>query len=565
MGKTIKELFQDKDSYKFGTDYSAVKSDKQTLVDQELNGIRKESLVDINNPLIYGSESIRITSRTTSMLDTIKTDRGTQGLGGLIGGAAAKAKQKANNLSAKLLGFPAPFNPSNVISIGASSGPFVPGVGFIPAPPFVFEKSGSAIAIAGNVTSVFTGIPYGPGNEQDTMFNLAKIKDKYGGTEIGKLIKKSLQGNPSTLGPQLVGGGISLLKDKLRETIFGSGDLRDNDAGKSNEFTAYGSGTKKYSYVQKNLGTTIRNDGDFTADEFKKQNPLLEKVSPIYGVQRKGNPINGRGTGEFGTTEYAFKSYSGKPQSEYSPKKNENYLYNISNDDSKKSIYGWYGINSNQGEISDTFNQIVDTETYKLDKNKAFPSINGTDTEALKTDFIPIWIKERGGEYPVFFRALISGLTETVSPTWGSSNFAGNPYNFYTFQSIDRSVSFNLKVYCLSADELYSMWKRVESLTKLTYPSIGAQYANAPLIEFRIGDIYNGTTGFIESLQYTIPDNSNWEIDGEVGYLPKIVDIALTIKFVENIGVEDKPYGFKIKPKNTKESPLAVETRPVVL
>ena len=68
--------------------------------------------------------------------------------------------------------------------------------------------------------------------------------------------------------------------------------------------------------------------------------------------------------------------------------------------------------------------------------------------------------------------------------------------------------------------------------------------------------MYNQKDGFVESLSYTIPDNSTWETgdgtppaDNEYiqkfnvteltpadlkGYkLPKFIDVALTIKFVE--------------------------------
>jgi hypothetical protein len=41
------------------------KQDVTNFVQQELNGIRKSSLVDINNPLIYGNQAVRIAQRTT--------------------------------------------------------------------------------------------------------------------------------------------------------------------------------------------------------------------------------------------------------------------------------------------------------------------------------------------------------------------------------------------------------------------------------------------------------------------------------------------------------------------
>ena len=563
MGKTLLELFENKDSFKYGTVYSEVKEEKETRFEQETSGIRPSSAVEIGNPLIYGTDTIRITTRTTDMLDTIKNDRGRQGIAGLASGAIAKAKQKANNLTAKLLGFPAPNNPSNIIAIGKNSGPFLPGVGFTPTPPYVFENSTSLnpAIIALKARSAFTGIPYGPGNEQDTMYNLAKIKDKYGGTEIGKLLKASLGGNPSTVGKELAGNAIQLAKDKLRDAIFGGGDLKAPQTAKR-DMDAYGSGEKRYSYVRgKTQDGTQRTDGAIKADDFLDQNPLLKSVSPIYGVERKGPPIKTPRSpqdGHFGKSEYGLKTFSSKPASQYSPVDGENYTAKAK-DDEKKTIYGWYGIDNKNDWLSD----VRSDDEYKLDKDKAFPSKDGNETAALLSDFIPVWIKRRGNEYPIFFRATITGLNETVSPTWNSQNFAGNPYNFYTFQTIERSTSFNLKVFCMNKNELISMWDKISSLTKLAYPSIGAQYANSPLIEFRIGDIYNNKTGFIESLQYTMPDEGTWETDGDQGYLPKIVDIALTIKFVENIGAEDKPYGIKIKRR--EEKPLDVSTSDAIV
>ena len=48
--------------------HNQVKKDTETLVEQELTGIRIKSAVELNNPILYGNESIRIMNRTTSRL-----------------------------------------------------------------------------------------------------------------------------------------------------------------------------------------------------------------------------------------------------------------------------------------------------------------------------------------------------------------------------------------------------------------------------------------------------------------------------------------------------------------
>ena len=57
---TILELFQSSGLS------NQVKKDTETLVEQELTGIRIKSAVELNNPILYGNESIRIMNRTTS-------------------------------------------------------------------------------------------------------------------------------------------------------------------------------------------------------------------------------------------------------------------------------------------------------------------------------------------------------------------------------------------------------------------------------------------------------------------------------------------------------------------
>ena len=41
---------------------------------------------------------------------------------------------------------------------------------------------------------------------------------------------------------------------------------------------------------------------------------------------------------------------------------------------------------------------------------------------------------------------ILSGLTESTSPSWSGQRFLGNPYQFYLYEGVERSVSFGLKV-----------------------------------------------------------------------------------------------------------------------
>lgn len=168
---------------------------------------------------------------------------------------------------------------------------------------------------------------------------------------------------------------------------------------------------------------------------------------------------------------------------------------------------------------------------------------------------IPFWINGITDEpdKKQFFRTTITGLTETSTPTWTGGKFIGNPYSYFTYEGVDRGISFNLNVYCMSSSELLTNWKKLEYLTSKVYPTITEDVMVAPFIKFRLGDIYNNRTGFIESLSYTMPDAGTWEIDTQGILLPKFIDVAITIKLIETPGDEEKLYDYNGEIEGFKE------------
>ena len=182
-------------------------------------------------------------------------------------------------------------------------------------------------------------------------------------------------------------------------------------------------------------------------------------------------------------------------------------------------------------------------------------------------DFVTLKFTSVATGNRVRFRATISGLTETFTPSWESNKFVGNPFNFYTYNSIERSVTFTFKVFSLNYSEHKKAWARLSFLSSLVYPQsyVNKNYVTPPFIKFTLGDMYKEKAAFIESLTYTVDDNSTWEIGlkqdvatnvdtnyifgktsarkasstdpqnpGEGSYiLPKIIEVAMTLKIIE--------------------------------
>ena len=173
---TLKERYES-DTYKFGTNYSKVKADTETLIEQETSGIRIKSAADLPNPILYGNEVIRITARTTPLLDDMKGAANGggligKGLGKLTGGAVTSVSGIASKFNS-LLGIPVTMIPSRLIGKIQQPSPNKFGI-TIPELPSLKPKP----------------------NSQDP---ITKSKFGGGGTLLGKVLKQSGGGNPKTI------------------------------------------------------------------------------------------------------------------------------------------------------------------------------------------------------------------------------------------------------------------------------------------------------------------------------------------------------------------------------
>ena len=552
------------DKFKGSTQEKSVKSDQLSKVEQEFKGVRFRSRVELNNPLIYGNQAIRIATRSTSSVEKMKdATGGSAGDGGLIGKGLGKITE-------------------------GKFGKFVFG-GKVTSLNQARDGVNSRLGIPPNLipTNVYNTGDLQKGLEPDTMITLSKIKNDNKGTLVGKFLKQTGGGNPKTLGTQILGQGISLVKDKLRTTLFGNpNSLGANGAQASvkweysstlpyskqisnvkfNSKTVNGTAesaatniTKKITQVQldakKKLGQATSNatallkknlkgteskaqidkvvesktkqttttastyseklDGYKTEDVTERIN--LSLVSPIKGIDRKETK------GSFGKSEYAFRAPDNNTGKAMPFDPTRSYT-GVAGDQNIPTLETKYGLTSNNGDSV----------------NKIFQA--GPNTE--NRDLIPIQMKginDKKVEW-VAFRATMTGFTETVTPSWENSKFVGNPYNYYTYSGVERSASFTLKFYCMNVNELDVMWKKIDWLTKKAYPTItDKKLVDAPFIKLTLGSIYQDKVGFINSLSYTIADDITWETNKGF-WLPKVVDVQIEFKIIDWAGQEKLLY-----------------------
>lgn len=451
----------------------------ETLLEEELTGVR--IIRGLSTPVIYGNELTRITLRTTPMLDAMKTaTSGELSDSGKIGGKVSKLRDTVNSK----LGIP----------IGAT-------------PTYVVGK----LMAGGTLGTEKINL----GLVQDRMNDLAAIKKSAEGSLLGKLLKGLGGGNLKTIGKQALGAAIKLGKDALRNKLFGSGER----TGLKTEGTVIVKGSVT----------------GFT----KTSTDFFGVVSTNYGFDKDASPST---TPKDGQIDVKGASYTKTIFPEGDTPKDRNDLSYKQELEFNPIIF------SNEPDkipkFSESKKQSKWDKTKFLETDKRGMYTDKDSINALKVgstnddiDFVNLKFESSANSKSVVqFRATLSGLSETTSPSWDSNKFVGSPFNYYTYTGIERSVTFNFKVFSLNEVEHEIAWEKLSTLTGMAYPtaySNGGLSVTPPLMYFTLGNLYKRKESFIESLSYTIDDNYPWEI--KTGWvLPMIVDVAVTMKFVES-------------------------------
>jgi hypothetical protein len=237
---------------------------------------------------------------------------------------------------------------------------------------------------------------------------------------------------------------------------------------------------------------------------------------------------------------------------------NEPTNYSVAHELQKKdTLFTQRGMSSKQDELNINPN-ITYIGTEALDPLNNNQSYDDKDFIALK--FFSIFLEET-----VQFRCTVSQLTETFTPNWESSKFIGNPFNFYTYNGIERTLNFSFKVFSLNALEHRNAWQRLNFLAGLTYPQSYNGLTGAvapPIIKFTLGDMYKKRDAIIDSLTFNVDENTTWDtgnsaklngdiyptVGGGFSYvidanvttetfkLPKVINVEVSLKFVESRG-----------------------------
>ena len=140
------------------------------------------------------------------------------------------------------------------------------------------------------------------------------------------------------------------------------------------------------------------------------------------------------------------------------------------------------------------------------------------------------------------FRAFINGMSDSFSSEWNSFRYMGRGENFYNYQGFSRSMRLNWTVMAQSKYELSTQYQKLNYLASTLAPNYSAAgFMRGNIHRLTIGGYVYEYPGIIESLDFTVPDDSPWEIgidtdgefDSDVKELPHRIEVAMSFKPID--------------------------------
>ena len=240
-----------------------------------------------------------------------------------------------------------------------------------------------------------------------------------------------------------------------------------------------------------------------------------------YGFGSHGKPARAKGASR---GEGSFKVVS------YNTEQNAVKLFDADSKVTRKQLAdneNFYGDRINAVDVSTDRNDVLLTET----------EIYPTNTR----DFIRFYFEDAiQGRHVIAMRATITGLSDSFSPGWSRIDILGYPAGAYSYNSFERAVSFSFTVAATSRSEMIPIWRKLNYLATYTMPDYVDNRPTGPFMRLTLGDLYKNAPGFIESLSYTVPDETTWDIADDADtvkdakQLPTVIEVSVTYKMISN-------------------------------
>ena len=170
-------------------------------------------------------------------------------------------------------------------------------------------------------------------------------------------------------------------------------------------------------------------------------------------------------------------------------------------------------------------------------------------------DFIKFRFEDMVNDKWIIFRAILEGISDSITPEYGEERYIGRPDKVYTYQGADRSISFTFSIYPKTKQELPVLMEKLNYLVGLCYPSkfTSKERMITPFITLTLGDMFVKAPGLLWSLNVSVEDTSTWEIEDGLQF-PHYIKAQCEFKYLGNnvLTGQGKHYGLDWIPDGSK-------------
>lgn len=193
--------------------------------------------------------------------------------------------------------------------------------------------------------------------------------------------------------------------------------------------------------------------------------------------------------------------------------------------------------------VSGSYFDKMNDQRWALVSGSVLPS----PTEGFPQDYISVKFYDTVNNITIPLRSSIRRITENVSPAYVDEKYIGRLERNVVYSGASRKLVVGMWIVAFSPNELDTIWKRINYLTGLAFPSkyTSDGYMVPNFVKLTIGNYYSEQPGYISALTSNITEIASWVVD-EGSQVPRHIELDFSFDVIEKEAmVSSSPfYGF---------------------
>ena len=174
--------------------------------------------------------------------------------------------------------------------------------------------------------------------------------------------------------------------------------------------------------------------------------------------------------------------------------------------------------------------KIVDKIYYGTNANKRISSDITKGDDLINFRIAIVDPRNPTNQTTLQFRAYIDDFDDSYGASWKEQSYMGRGEKFFKYDGFSRDLSLGFTIVADNKTQLGKMYEQLNTLAASLAPTYTSQgYMAGNLHRLTVGNYVSGQWGVMTGLQYTVTEDSPWEID-ENEQLPHYIKVS-GIKF----------------------------------